>query len=267
MAAQIAAIERGAAKDGQYARLVIGKPVDLHGTGEQSRVFVFTDAHVRQGDPAPSEELRIYDDRDGWLRRAFRFRPASPGVKFEFRRALDIDGDGATEVVGGFAAPDARYAVLPLAIDWQSIDQRYALVPLDLGPPTLSTIGLPPRFRVQARLYRKLYAAKVTIDDATSSQRITGHRVQEFVITTPPRVVAAYFLRPPFDITKDPALYEIHAAILTAGRSPTVTRCALAGMSPARMEIMLSERSQERALAETWADASANRYCAVASGG
>ena len=106
----------------------------------------------------PSDELRIYDEQDGWLRRAFRFRPAEPGVKFEFRGARDIDGDGAVEVVGGYAAPDARNAVLPLAIEWQGFAQRYAIVPLDLGPPPLSTAKLPERFQVQARLYRKKYA-------------------------------------------------------------------------------------------------------------
>ena len=266
MAAQIAGIQKTAAKDRQFVRLVGTEAVDLHGTGEESRVFTFTDDDVRPGDPIPSEEVRIYDDKDGWLRPAFRFLPSSSGVKFEFRETLDIDGDGAAEVVGAFAAPDARNAMLPVAIDWRSDAQRYAIVPLDLGSPDLSDVTLPKRFRVQARLYREKYAARVTIRDTTSAQQVTGHRVQDFVITTPPRIVAAYFLRPPFDLSKDPALYEIHAAILTAGRTPSLTPCALVGVPRPRMEIVLAERSQKRALAETWANATTNRYCAVLSG-
>ena len=232
MAAQIAAIERRAAKEGHYVRQVVGGALDLHGSGQDSRLFVVSDSEVRRGEPAPSDELRIYDEQDGWLRRAFRFRPAEPGVKFEFRGARDIDGDGAVEVVGGYAAPDARNAVLPLAIEWQGFAQRYAIVPLDLGPPPLSTAKLPKRFQVQARLYREKYDAAFTIRDASSSRHVTGHRVQEFVIATPLRIVAAYFLRPPFDLTKDRALYELHAAILKVGRSPSLTRCELVGAPP-----------------------------------
>jgi hypothetical protein len=264
MAAQIAAIERRAAKHGQYVRQAVGTALDLHGSGQASRLFVVSDSEVRRGEPAPSDELRIYDEHDGWLRRAFRFKPAEPGVKFDFRAARDIDGDGAVEVVGGYAAPDARNAVLPLAIEWQGFAQRYAIVPLDLGPPPLSTAKLPDRFQVQARLYREKYDAAFTIRDASSSRRVTGHRVQEFVIATPLRIVAAYFLRPPFDLAKDPALYELHAAILKVGRSPSLTRCELVGIPRPKMEILLSERSQRHALAETWQRATANRYCRVA---
>ena len=262
---QIAAIERRAANDGEYVRSLVNGPLDLHGTGQESRLFLFTRTRLRQADPAPSDEIRIYDDQEGWLRQTFRFRPAGAGVQFRFRGARDIDADGATEVVGAFASPDGRYAMLPFAIDWQAIDGRYAVVPLDLGPPVLSRTRMPNRFRVQARLYRKLYTDAVTIRDATSRQEVRGHRVQEFVITAPPRIVAAYFLRPPFDLAKDAALYEIHAAILAAGRTPTLTPCALAGIAPPRMKILLSERSQERALVEQWARATANRYCAVVS--
>jgi hypothetical protein len=86
------------------------------------------------------------------------------------------------------------------------------------------------------------------------------------VIATPLRIVAAYFLRPPFDLTRDRALYEVHAAILTAGRTPSLTPCALVGVPPPRMEILLSERSQPLALATTWQRATANRYCGVVSG-
>lgn len=266
MAAQIAAIERRAAQHGQYVRQVVGGALDLHGSGQDSRLFVVSDAEVRRGEPAPSDELRIYDEQGGWLRRAFRFKPAAPGVKFEFRDARDIDGDGAVEVVGGYAAPDARNAILPLAIDWQGFAGRYALVPLDLGPPPLGTVDMPKRFAVQARLYRDKYDAPVTIRDASSSRHVTGHRVQEFVLATPLRIVAAYFLRPPFDLTKDRALYEVHAAILKIGRSPALTRCELVGAPPPRMDILLSERSQRHALSETWQRATANRYCGVVGG-
>src|SRR5205823_1904329 len=153
----------------------------------ESRVFTFTVANPRPGQSAPSDEVRVYDDDGGWLRLALRFRPADPGVRFEFRGAQDIDGDGAAEIVGAFAAPDARNAMLPVAIDWQSLPQRYAMVPLDLGPPSLTNVDLPKRFRIAAQQYRDKYAAAVTIRDATSVHRVTGHRVQDFVVTTPPR--------------------------------------------------------------------------------
>jgi hypothetical protein len=264
IAAQIADIEREAAEDGQHVRSLVSGSVDLHGTGQESRLLIFTELEP-EGNAAPSDEVRVYDDRDGWLREAFRFRPADPGVQFRFRGVRDIDGDSAAEIVGAFAAPDARYAMLPFAIDWEAVAQRYAIVGLDLGPPPLSRVALPKRFRVPAQQYRDRYAGAVTIRDATSPQTVSGHRVQDFVVATPPRIVAAYFLRPPLDLTKDPGLYEVHAAILTATRSPSLTRCALVGGAPPRMEIMLSERSQERALAETWTTATANRNCAIVS--
>jgi hypothetical protein len=265
MAAQIAKLEREAAKQGQFVRPVVSKAVDLHGTGLESRVFAFVAANPRRGDPLPSEELRVYDDEDGWLREAFRFRPADAGVKFEFRGARDVDRDGATEIIGAFAPPDGRNAMLPVALDWQTLEQRYALVPLDLGPPRLTDAQVPKRFQVPERQYRDLYAKTVTVRDATSSRRVTGHRVQDFVITNPPRIVAAYFLRPPIDMTKDKALYELHAAILKVGRAPSLTPCALVGVPPPRIEILLSERSQKKAVAETWATATADRYCGLLS--
>ncbi|HEX6023268.1 MAG TPA: hypothetical protein VFZ00_14830 [Solirubrobacter sp.] len=263
VATQIAALQRRAAEDGQYVREVVRSAVDLHGTGQESHVFTVTVVSPRPGEPTPSEELRVYDVDDGWLRLVYRFRPADAGVKFEPRGAHDIDGDGAAEIVGGLAAPDARYAMLPVAIDWQSFRQRYALVALDVGPPGLSDVRLPKRFRIAARQYRDKYAAAVTIRDDMSSQRVTGHRVQDFIVTAPQRLVAAYFLRPPFDMTKDKALYELHAAVLTVGRAPSLRPCAFTSGPPPQMEILLAERSQTRAVAETWAAATANRYCAV----
>jgi hypothetical protein len=259
---QVAELQRDAASHGEYMQPLGKGDLDLHGTGQASRLFVYTSAGSRS---APSDEIRIYDDEDGWLKPAFRFRPAEPGVRFRFRRVQDIDADGAAEVVGGYAAPDARAAMIPFAIEWRPFAKHYRMVPLDLGPPSLGPARMPKRFRIQAGLYRERYTTKATIRDATSHRRLTGHRVQDFVIASPPRIVAAYFLRPPFDLTKDPALYEIHAAILTAGPTPKLRRCELAGSSAPRMEIMLSERSQEKALAETWAKATADRYCALVS--
>jgi hypothetical protein len=265
MAVQIAELEQDAAKQGQFVRPVVNKPVDLHGTGLESRVFAFVAANPRRGDPLPSEELRVYDDKGGWLREAFRFRPDAAGVKFEFRGARDVDRDGATEIIGAFAPPDGRNAMLPVALDWQTLEQQYALVPLDLGAPKLTDVEVSKRFQVPERQYRDLYAAPVTVRDATSAKRVTGHRVQDFVITSPPRIVAAYFLRPPIDMTKDKALYELHAAILRVGRAPSLAPCAPGGIPPPRMEILLSERSQKKAVAETWATATADRYCGLIS--
>jgi hypothetical protein len=264
--AQIAGIERSAAAHNQYARLLVRGTVDLHGTGEESRVFILEPTSVKPGHPALSDELRVYDERDGWLREKFRFRPSIPDVKFQIRAAQDIDADGATEIVGGFALPDARNAMLPVALDWQNSDQRYAITPLDLGRPSLGRVKQPSAFAIQAGLYRKLYERRYTLDDASSSDRVTGRRVQDFVVTTPPRIVAAYFVRPPIDSAKDRAVYEIHAAIVAAGPSLSLTPCALADVPTPQMDIRLSERSQESALADTWASASANRYCALGSG-
>ena len=141
--------------------------------------------------------------------------------------------------------------MLPFAIEWQSPTRLYAIVPLDLGSPDLSDVKLPEHLQVPARQYRQKYAAAVTIRDATGGQQVTGHPCQDFVIAKPLRIVAGYFLRPPLDLMKDPALYEIQAAILSDGRTPSLTPCALVGGPPPRMEIMLSERSQTRALAGT----------------
>jgi len=143
-------------------RSVIIHTADLHGNGDNSYIVYFRD---RTAQSPRSDELRIYDKHGETLRRAFRFAPTGRRAQFEYRALLDVDGDGATELVGGWDFPDeARNAMVPFAVDWDDGANRYNLVPLDLGAPKLKphAVKLAKNFRVPAKQYLTLYAAPTT---------------------------------------------------------------------------------------------------------
>lgn len=262
IADQITAIEAVGSHGGRHARLPVRGPIDLHGSGEASYLFLFQDA---AGARRPrSEEIRIYDRKGDRLVRRLSFEPDRPGVVFQVRSATDVDFDGASEIVGGYGLPgEGRGALVPFAIDWDNATRRYDLVALDMGAPQLSQGSLPRAYRVPERQYRALYAKPIVLRDARSGQRISGHRVQDFTITAAPhRLVAGYFLRPPL-AQHDRARLELHGAILGAATgAPHLTPCAFADHPLVDLTLSWGERSLPKAIEESWAQASAASQCA-----
>lgn len=214
---QLATVQREGSKNGRRA-IVLASSASFHGTGANSRVLLFVDV---PGTRRPrSDELRIYDEHGDDLERALRFEPSGRRAVFQYRGLADVDFDGSDELIGGFGYPDdARQAIVPFAVEWDRIRERYRLVPLDLGPPSLSR---RPR-NVPERQYREVYAAPTTFSG--NGLRLTGHRVQDFIVSAPPRrLVAGWFLHP--WIGTDEAIFELQPATLdsTTG-TPHLTPC------------------------------------------
>ena len=216
---QLAAVQRDGSRDGRRA-IVLASGVNLHGTGAKSHVLLFVDA---PGTRRPrSDELRIYDEHGDDLDSVLRFEPAGRRAVFQHRGLADVDFDGAQEIVGGFGYPDhARQALVPFAVEWDRVSDRYRLVALDLGPPALSR---RPK-SVPERQYREVYAAPTTFADPGEGLRVTGHRVQDFIVTAPPRrLVAGWFLHP--WIGTEEAMLELQPAVLDATTgTPHLTPC------------------------------------------
>ena len=219
IADQLATVQRDGSRGGRRA-IVLAEPANLHGTGMKSHVLLFVDA---PGTRRPrSDELRIYDEHGDDLVRALRFEPTGRRAVFQYRGLADVDFDGAEELVGGFGYPDhARQALVPFAVEWDRVSERYRLVPLDLGPPVLSR---RPR-NVPARQYREAYAAPTTFRARGDGLSVTGHRVQDFIVSAPPRrLVAGWFLHPWIGTEK--AILELQPAALDATTgTPHLTRC------------------------------------------
>ena len=181
---QLATVQREGSQNGRRA-IVLASSANFRGTGANSHVLLFVDA---PGTRRPrSDELRIYDEHGDDLERALRFEPAGRRAVFQYRGLADVDFDGSEELIGGFGYPDdARQAIVPFAVEWDKVTERYRLVSLDLGPPSLSR---RPR-NVPERQYREVYAAPTTFADRGSGLRVTGHRVQDFIVyraSPPPR--------------------------------------------------------------------------------
>ena len=206
---QLDDVIQAGSKGGRHA--VTLRAGDLHSSGVRSHVILFkgsTDARA-----ARSDELRIYDEDGNKLVRRLRFEPevnGSPAL-FLYRGAVDVDGDGDLEIIGGFGRSgrdQGRQALVPFAIDWNNADGRYQVVSLDLGRPTLSG---RPKILAEAQ-YRRFYERPTTFTDSADHLALTGHRVQDFIVTDKPyRLVAGWFLRP--WIGSERATFELQVAI------------------------------------------------------
>jgi hypothetical protein len=252
---QLAAIQRKGSSNARHA-VVLGS-ADLHGSGGTSHVLLFLD---NPGTRKPrSDELRIYDEHGDKLVRALRFEPAGPRAVFQYRAATDVDFDGAAEIVGGYGyAGKAREAIVPFAIDWDHGAGRYRVVPLDLGPPTLSR---KPAIVAEAQ-YRDVYAAPTRFADPAAHLALTGHRVQDFIVTSPPRrLVAGWFLHP--WLAAEKATFELHTAIFDASRGvPHLTPCTLTGGAGPLVVRAGRERAVMNVFEEAYTAASRGRFCA-----
>jgi hypothetical protein len=251
---QLVAIQRAGSRGGR--RAVVLATADLHGSGAKSHVLLFEDG---PGARRPrSDEIRIYDEHGDRLVRALRFAPTGARAVFQYRATTDVDFDGADEVVGGYGDPaKARAALVPFAIDWDTAAGRYRLVALDLGPPALSR----PQHSLAESQYRDVYDAAKTFTDATDHLSLTGHRVQDFIVSPPPhRLVAGWFLRP--WIGSAAARFELHTAIFDATRGvPHVSGCTLTGGVAPLVVRAGRDRSALSVFADAYAEASRGRFC------
>lgn len=243
-------------------RSVIIHTADLHGNGDNSYIVYFRD---RTAQSPRSDELRIYDKHGETLRRAFRFAPTGRRAQFEYRALLDVDGDGATELVGGWDFPDeARNAMVPFAVDWDDGANRYNLVPLDLGAPKLKphAVKLAKNFRTPAKQYLTLYAAPTTFPDPRDKVTLTGHRVQDFTVSEAPyRMIAGWFLKPWLNV-RTLGVLEVQVAIFARNTgAPRLTPCTFRGAPDPLLVGTREERALESVFHEVYTGVSQGRFC------
>jgi hypothetical protein len=247
---QVSEIKRDGAQGGRRA---IVFPVDLHGSGEASYVFLFQDVEGVARHPQ-SDQLRVYDVRGGDLVLKLRFQPAGERAVYQFRSSADVDGDTTHEFIGGYGlAADHSQDLVPFAISWDNQRQRYRLISFDLGAPVLSR---PPDASIAA-----LYRRRLVFRDP-SGKSIAGHPVQDFAVTeTPARLVAGYFLAPAAGTIGVP--YELHTATFDSNHlGPHLTPCTL----PDRRFVVAhiaSGRAPFQVIGERWDAASRGKPCTV----
>lgn len=132
---QVDGIRRDAARGGFTA--VVNRPVDLHGSGVRSRLFIFQSPEPDLSLAEFVTELAVYDERHGRLVRTFRFRPktTAAALDFSFFGVGHFDGTDRNEMIGTFwqIYEDASFA-RPVTLVWKR--QRTA---------TSSTASFPPR--------------------------------------------------------------------------------------------------------------------------
>jgi hypothetical protein len=199
---------------------------DFHGAGEQTHVFVFHDTRVAPGGGAPrpptSDEIAVYDDSgEHGLRQRLDFQPEQPGWVFSYRYHGDVDGDGDAELIGGYGDPrDAAQAQIPFMLDWDEGSERYRLTALQAVPPPHVGAARP-----SAQPFLAAYARPVTLTDGRA--RLSGHRVQDFAVVKPQRIVAGVVLKArTFSVR---GTVELEGNILhTQGGTPTLVPCRFA---------------------------------------
>jgi hypothetical protein len=231
---------------------------DFHGAGEQTHVFVFHDTRVAPGGGAPrpptSDEIAVYDDSgEHGLRKRLDFQPEQPGWVFSYRYHGDIDGDGDAELIGGYGDPrDASQAQIPFMLDWDEAGDRYRLTTLQaVAPPH---VGAP---RPSAQPFLAAYARPMTLTDGRA--RLSGHRVQDFAVVKPQRVVTGVVLKArTFSVR---GTVELEGNILhTSGGTPTLVPCRFAQPRSPRV-VWETGRRLDVQMATEWAALTRSGTC------
>ncbi len=254
--------------------------VRLHSTEADSWLLVVEDGPDHDafnngaangvGPPPRSDELRVYDVRNGRLELKLHFQPQGIGKNAAGWEklgggapvAMDFANDGSNQVIAGYAIPAQAEALVPFAIQWQ--DDRYQLLSLTPNKPTLSTQGLDfdtNDFR------RKAYQEPRSFENAVrdphfSGVGLTGYRVQTFAFVEKPspRLLSGYFSAYP---DRKPQLLELHASQFRTGSlklmpcTPSYPAC----QAPQREQdaIVPPDRMLDRVLVEAW-DAVGSRW-------
>jgi hypothetical protein len=247
---QIRNIRRQASRDGKTVFEFAAAA--FQGGEAKSRLFYFEDKRnvFGSGAPLPSGEIRIYDERDEDLKEAFRFQPEGGRTAvFRYRFLGDLDSDGDDELIGGYGRPqELSEALLPFAVYWDDEAGRYAMRSLQTEPPDRH-LQLEPRPNASA--LRDGYRERVTFQDASEGQSITGYRVQDFAITNEPaRLISGLAV----DARTPTRVGEVELAvnqIRFTGNEPTLVPCRLRAKKPLRAP-WSSDRALSSVLAERW---------------
>lgn len=252
--------------------VVVDERVRFHGGEADSWLLVVQDrsshdefdkaARDDKGQPPPSDELRVYDVKDGRLKLELHFQPkATDGhaaawrmIAGETALATDYDKDGSKEVIAGYEIPaEATSSVVPFAIAWAR--GGYRLVPLTPDPPGLSNRGLDRKaidYRKEAYAQRR-FENRVT-RRAFQGLTLKGYRVQAFALVEKPgpRLLTGYFVKFPGPTR----LMELQASQFRISKlepipcTPIYAACP--APKPEQQVIVPPDRGLDRSLVTAW---------------
>jgi hypothetical protein len=159
--------------------------IDLQGTGQRSRLFVFR-RQDRFGGWLASDELRIYDLRKNALRLRLTFRPRRvEGGRFVSFDIAAVRKIGERQVVLGAFHEIAMGPCLsiPVVLDWDAVRDRYRIKPL-LSPRRGDPLVMPHLLRLfkrgdYAEVSRADYLTPVSIEDAASASSFRSYTTEE----------------------------------------------------------------------------------------
>lgn len=223
---RIEAIKNRESKAGRIT--VVSLAADLRGFGEKSFLMVFRDRAPALGDvtapirPPRSDTVKVYDVKDGKPEEKLSFEPRGIRTyRFGLRATADLDGNGTTEIVGGWAEvdrfdhPPANGASRPLPVAIARDDQAGRYVQHDLLPsPARFTTPLTSPDGEAATDVAKQYRQKVSLVDVSDDKpsRLSGYSAEEVGVADPGpdgRLVAAYLVQA--DKATSPQAIEIRA--------------------------------------------------------
>jgi hypothetical protein len=227
---QIEGIRQEAAAAGMHA--IVNRAVDLHGTGAKSYLLALRDDRLEEpGKRGVSDDLRIYDVKDGTLRLEFQFRPTNPrrgepGLAYQFRleAVKDLDGNDRPEILGSYTTLFMGAAVpRPVVVVWDEGAQRYRIAPLLASAPRFNYRGDPG---VYGDVARSLYQEAANLTDRLNDISISAYGTEEFGVRAGafPLLIAAFVVAAPSHA--DPPVYEIKGWRLDFQRpQPQVSEC------------------------------------------
>lgn len=257
--------------------VVVDERVRFHGGEADSWLLVVQDrpshdefdaaARDDTSKPPPSDEIRVYDVKDGRLKLRLHFQPKPVNNRFaaawrtiggDAPFATDYDDDGSKEVMAGYEIPaEATSAVVPFAITWGR--SGYRLVALTPDAPRLSDDGLDretARFRKEAYAQRRL---ENSVPRGPSRGLVLkGYRVQAFALVDKPapRLLTGYFVKfPALRVVGQRNVMELKASQFRTSALEPLPCTPESPSCPAPPEQQVSvppDRNLHRALVTAW---------------
>lgn len=202
---QLAKVKKHATEDGQRLNKTV--ITDFRGTGEKSYFLVFRSGAARrtrgqdERSRSQSDEVRILDVDEGKLVERLRFQPQG-NYRFGFRAAGDVDGDGASELFGGWARLGGADAPglgvtrpVPVAFSKADSGDKYRQDGLLRAPGRLEPELQAPEGAAARRIVRSYSEPLELVDVVDPNEMVSGYRAEETALAQrgqDARLVVAY---------------------------------------------------------------------------
>jgi hypothetical protein len=218
---------------------IVNRPVNLHGTGEESYLLVFRDDPHKNPAVSPhSDELRIYDIEKGRIRLAFDFQPENPQAapyEFQLVAVKDFDRNDRPEILGSYTTAFMNFAVPhPVIIVWDEAAQKYRVEPLLSSPPKLTYRGDAGGF---GQIVLEFYRKPAELVDPKTKIALRAYGTHDFAISTRrfTSLIAGFIVYADAHSSPIPPLFEIHEWRLNFQLpTPQVSECVPLDGKPVR---------------------------------